>query len=140
MAGYLLDTVVVSEPMRRSPNRSVIDWLKGVDEYALHLSVISLGEIRKGIQLAPDRVRRARLERWLGELHARFGERVLPIDQHVADRWGRLTASTNAHPLPAVDAQLAATALHYGLVFVTRNVGDVSRSGVALFNPWAGDV
>ena len=139
MAGYLLDTVVVSEPMRRRPNRSVIEWLASVDEHALHLSVISLGEIRKGIQLAPDSIRQARLERWLGELCARFGERVLPIDQHVADRWGRLTASTSAQPLPALDAQLAATALHNGLIFVTRNVNDVARSGVALYNPWSGD-
>ena len=139
MRGFLLDTVVVSEPMRKAPDRQVIAWLSAADERTLHLSVITLGEIRKGIDLLPDRPRRDHLERWLGDLRERFGERVLPIDEAVANRWGQLCATTAAQPLPSIDAQIAATALYHGLTLVTRNVADVGRSGVPVLNPWTQD-
>jgi predicted nucleic acid-binding protein len=101
--------------------------------------VISLGELRTGIDLVADLKKKADLERWLvSDVVARFAERMLPFTLDVADRWGRIeaVARQTKGKLPVVDAMLAATALHFNLIIVTRNEADFARTGVQVFNPW----
>jgi toxin FitB len=139
VSGFLLDTNVISELTRPSPERKVVKWIEATDESLLNLSVLTLGEIRKGIDSLPHRSRRIALESWLShDLAIRFANRILGIDQAVADRWGRIAAKAHAakQPLPVIDGMLAATALHHNLTFVTRNAKDVAITGVPLFNPW----
>lgn len=136
MRGFLLDTNVVSELIKRTPETKVVDWVRATDENLLYLSVLTIGEIRKGIALQPDVVRKVKLEAWLsGELVSRFRERILSINQNIADRWGQITASPGK-PLPVIDGLLAATALEHNLTFVTRNVRDVAATSVRVFDPW----
>jgi len=139
MSGFLLDTNVISELIGQRPNPHVVQWVEATDEVLLHLSVLTLGEIRKGIASLPPAKRRTALEAWLGtELRNRFAGRILPIDAEVADRWGYLAAQTRSKKvlLPVIDGLLAATALQHNLTFVTRNTKDVAGIGVAVFNPW----
>jgi len=134
---YLLDTNVVSEVVRRSPSARVLQWFEGVSEESLYVSVLVLGEIRKGVDLIDDAARRRRLTEWLvDELPARFGTRVVSVDRHIAERWGRLSAEHAGQPLPVIDALMAATALERDLTIVTRNVRDIARSGAPYLNPW----
>lgn len=139
MSGFLLDTNVISELVKAKPEPRVADWIENIDESLLYLSVLTLGEIRKGITSLRDGARRVSLEAWLDrDLVLRFSDRILSIDLDVADRWGRIagTAAERKKPLPVVDGLLAATALHYDLTLVTRNIADIFGSGVAMFNPW----
>ncbi len=139
MSGFLLDTNVVSELVKPRPEARVKGWIDATDERLLYLSVLTLGEIRKGIAKLADRGRRVALETWLdSDLMLRFAHRILAIDQAVADRWGRLAAEAAIAkaPLPVIDALLAATALHHDLTLVTRNTKDAARTRVSLFNPW----
>ncbi len=141
-AGFLLDTNVVSELVKPRPDRHVVEWIDSTPEDLFHLSVITLGEIRKGIDLLDeDDRRRGPLLSWLDrDLRARFAGRWLAFDQGVAERWGQLEAFAKKRrlTLPTIDAQLAATALHHGLTFVTRNAADLRPTGVPMFNPWSG--
>lgn len=140
-SGFLLDTNVISELMRPRPNHRVTTWVAVTSEVLLHLSVITIGEIRKGIDLLDDNPRRAALQSWLDrDLRVRFAGRLLTFDDAVAERWGRLEALAKRKrvTLPTIDAQLAATALHHGLTFVTRNTADIEPTGVPVFNPWSG--
>jgi toxin FitB len=138
VSGFLLDTNVISELVRPKPEPRVKAWVAATDENLLYLSVLTVGEIRRGITALKDGLRRVALETWLdGDLVLRFAGRILPIDQSVADRWGRLTAQVGPKsPLPVIDGLLAATALHHNLTFVTRNTKDVAATGVPVFNPW----
>lgn len=138
MSGFLLDTNVVSELVRPRPHPGVVRWIATTNESLLHLSVLTLGEIRKGIASRPDVGRRAKLESWLHDLVLRFSSRILPIDLAIADRWGRLSghSKTEGVTLPVIDGLLAATALHNNLVLVTRNVTDIGITGVETFDPW----
>ena len=141
-SGYLLDTNVISELMKARPARSVADWIVSTPEELMHLSVITIAEIRKGIDLLDeDEPRRGALQSWLDhDLRVRFAGRLLSFDERVAERWGQIEALAKRQrvTLPTIDAQLAATALHHGLTFVTRNTADVRLTGVPLFNPWSG--
>ena len=133
---YLLDTNVISETIRRRQDKLVIGWLEQVPAEALFLSVLTLGEIRKGVERLTDKKRREKLRLWLEhELPTWFEGRVLPIDLAVADRWGRLLAETG-RPVPTIDSLLAATALHYELRLVTRNARDFAYPGLEVINPW----
>jgi predicted nucleic acid-binding protein len=133
---YLVDTNVLSELRRRDPNPGVLRWFADRPAQTLFLSVLTLGEIRKGIESLADGERRLRLLDWLEvELPAFFSGRILPLDLPVADRWGRLMADAG-RPLPAIDSLLAATALHHGLRLVTRNAKDFDSSGLDVINPW----
>ena len=133
---YLLDTNIVSETVRRNPNKAVIAWLDQLPGEALYVSVLTLGEIRKGIEALADRKRREKLRLWLEhDLPAWFEGRVLSIDLAVADRWGRLLAEVG-RPVPAIDSLLAATALHHELRLVTRNSGDFEYPGLEVINPF----
>jgi|ERR1017187_755101 predicted nucleic acid-binding protein len=139
MSGFLLDTNCVSELVRSRPEPRVLDWMEAADESLLYLSVLTLGEIRKGVAGLPQSRRRTHLETWLElELQVRFSGRILPIDAAVADRWGLLAAEAKRRgiPLSAIDGLLAATAIHYRLTIVSRNVTDFSNTQAQILNPW----
>lgn len=127
---------MLSELSRSAPNERVLSWFRQVPDSALHVSVLTLGEIRRGVEALPEPRRRERLRVWLeGELPQWFGARVLPVSAEVADRWGRLLAQVR-RTAPAIDSLLAATALHHDLRLVTRNVGDFQFPGLEVVNPW----
>lgn len=133
---YLLDTNVLSETIRRTPNKAVLAWLEQVPGEALYVSVLTFGEIRKGIEALADAKRREKLRLWLEhELPAWFEGRVLPIDLAVAERWGKLLAEMR-RPVPTIDSLLAATALHNELRLVTRNSADFRYPGLEVINPF----
>jgi toxin FitB len=133
---YLLDTNVLSELRRKQPDKNVVQWFSRRPVSTLYLSVLSLGEIRKGVESLFDVVRRQALLDWLEtELPSFFSGRILPIDAAVADRWGRLVAQAG-RPLPAIDSLLVATATQYGFVLVTRNLRDMRGLGVQVVSPW----
>ena len=139
MSGFLLDTNVVSELIKPRPDSKVTAWIDSTDESLLYLSVLTLGEIRKGIAAVASAPRRVFLEAWLSnELMLRFAGRILSIDAEIADRWGWVAAKVtlSGQLLPVVDGLLAATALQHNLTLVTRNTKDVAMTGVASFNPW----
>jgi toxin FitB len=141
VSGFLLDTNVISELVKPKPEPKVTTWIDSIDENLLHLSVLTIGEIRKGIASLRDASRRVTLEAWLdSELILRFAERILPIDRAVAERWGRLAAEAVVakSPLPVIDGLLAATALDQNLTLVTRNTKDIAVTRVPVFNPWNG--
>ncbi len=133
---YLLDTNVISELVRPKPAKAVLAWFENIPSEALHISVLTLGEIRKGVEQMPDGARREKLRLWLEhELVDWFGTRILLVDVPVADRWGRLIAQMG-RPVPSIDSMLAATALHYELRLVTRNQKDFGYPGLEVVNPW----
>lgn len=139
MSGFLLDTNCISELVRSKPEPRVTDWMRAADESLLYLSVLTLGEIRKGTAILPQSKRRTHLESWLElDLQVRFSGRILAIDKAVADRWGVLDAEAQhkGKPLAAIDGLLAATALHHNLTLVSRNVSDFTHTHVLLLNPW----
>jgi predicted nucleic acid-binding protein len=139
VSGFLLDTNIVSELIKPRPEIKLAKWIEATDEALLFLSVLTIGEIRKGIASHPDPRRRAKLEAWLvGDLQVRFAGRVLRIDAAIAERWGRLAAEEEkaGRPIAVIDGLLAATAEHHDLTFVTRNTADLPATGLSLFNPW----
>jgi predicted nucleic acid-binding protein len=134
--GYLIDTNVISELRRREPEPRVVEWFQQRPAAQLYLSVLTLGEIRRGVERLEAGERQQALRTWLeAELPAFFSGRLLPIDDAIAQRWGHLMAEMG-RPLPAIDSLLAATALEHNLVLVTRNLKDVAGLPVALANPW----
>lgn len=139
MSGFLLDTNCISELVRTRPDPRVLKWVEAADETLLYLSVLTLGEIRKGVAALPQSKRRTQLETWLEvELQARFSGRTLSIDRSVADRWGQLAAHAKrtGRSLSAIDGLLAATAMHHNLTIVSRNVNDFASTHVPVVNPW----
>jgi predicted nucleic acid-binding protein len=139
MSGFLLDTNCISEAVRANPEPRVLAWIEAADESLLYLSVLTLGEIRKGLAALPQSRRRTRLEAWLEvELRARFSGRILSIDAEIANRWGLLAADARGQgkTLSVIGGLLAATAIHHNLTIVSRNVSDFSDLPVAVVNPW----
>jgi hypothetical protein len=136
---YLLDTATVSEWTKPRPDLGVVRWLDEVDEDRTYLSVVTIAELRHGVERLASGRRRAALESWLdGELPDRFEGRLLPVERDVADAWGRLVArlERRGRPVDAMDALIAATAECRDLQVVTRNVVDFEPTGVAVVNPW----
>lgn len=136
---FLLDTCVISELVRAAPNPAVTAWLVEAEEESLYLSVLTLGELEKGIARAKDAARRAKLSAWVRrDLAQRFQGRILPVDAGIAERWGVMTgeAENRGQPLPVIDSLLAATCLEHRLTIATRNVADLGRCSVTCFNPW----
>lgn len=137
---FLLDTNVISEGAKPRPDAGVMDWLASIDEEQLHLSIVSLAELRHGIERLDAGRRKTALDLWLTEhLPARFDNRLLPVDAETADAWGRIVAAAQAvgRPMGAMDAFIAATAKQHQLTLVTRNVADFEATGIRLFNPWS---
>jgi predicted nucleic acid-binding protein len=135
---FLLDTNAVSEPTKPQPNASYSQWLDSVREIDLFVSVITLGELRRGVALLPQGPKRERYEMLHSELAVWFGDRVLSVDEEVAATWGDLSAQhrrLGRHPSVG-DELLAATALVHDLVVVTRNVTDFEHSGCKFHSPW----
>jgi toxin FitB len=131
---FLLDTNVISEARRRSPDSNVRGWLASVPEPELYLSVLVVGEIRQGIERLRrrDPGRAAPYETWLAALVHGFADRLVPVTAEVCEEWGRLDVPD---PLPVIDGLMAATAKVRGWTFVTRNVADLARADVRLLNP-----
>jgi toxin FitB len=125
--------------VKPKPHPGVMRWIANADESLLFFSVVTIGEIRKGIASHLDPARRAKLASWLAALIERFSGRILPIDMAVADRWGNITGSCKLRgiTLPVLDGILAATAVHYNLTLVTRNVKNVEGTGVDTLDPWS---
>jgi len=133
---YLLDSNIVSELRKRErADAGVRQWFAGVDDTELFLSVLTVGELRRGIESIHrrDRTRALVLNRWFHALVTQYEARILLVDQKVAEEWGRMNALAT---LPAIDSLLAATAHVHGLTFVTRNTKDVARTGVPCLNPF----
>lgn len=136
---YLFDTCVISEVVRPKPSARVLRWLEQIPDDRIYLSVLTLGELRKGILRLDDSRKAHRLQTWLDtDVRARFQNRILPIDAEVALEWGKLVAEAESagHPRPAIDALLAATAITHHLTLVTRNTADVPFTRAEVFNPW----
>lgn len=139
MKGFLVDTNCISELTKQAPEKKVLNWFSSVNESALYLSVLTIGELRKGIELVPGNKRKQVLLDWLQhDLQIRFAGRLLPIDQNTAEKWGILAAEGKLHgrPLGTTDGLIAATALANDLVLVTRNVKDFTNHLKAMHNPW----
>lgn len=137
---FVLDTCLISELVCAAPDPSVIAWLSEQQEQYLFLSVLTLGELRKGIERLPEGRKRTRLTTWIdGDLKLRFTGRLLPVDEDVAERWGLVCAQAGAQGItvPVLDGLIAATALVHGMTVVTRNVSDMAATGALLFSPWA---
>lgn len=133
---YLIDTNILSELRRQRPDARVVAWMLSRPRQSLYLSVLSLGEIRKGIEGVTNATFRQTLTDWLEvELPNYFVGRLLGIDAQVANCWGRVQASAG-RTLPAIDGLLAATALQHDLTLVTRNTRDFAGLNLRLINPW----
>ena len=136
---FLLDTNVVSEWTMSRPNAGVMRWLAECDEDRVFLSVVTIAELRHGIERLAASRRRSSLDAWLSEeLSQRFEGRILSIEARVADLWGRVAArrETSGRPIHAVDALIAATAATHDLTLVTRNSSDFESSVKSILNPW----
>lgn len=139
---FLLDTNVVSEWVKLRPDSGVIAWLAEADEDRVFISVVTIAELRHGIERLPAGARRDRLDIWLSEqVPARFEARVLSVDVETADTWGRVVSrgEANGRAVGTMDAFIAATAERHDLTLVTRNVSDFDVLGIRLFNPWSND-
>lgn len=136
---YLLDTCVVSELIKTKPDSGVKDWVMANNEQWFYLSVITLGELQKGITKLPVSTKKTRLQNWIEhDLFDRFRGRILPITQEIASSWGHIQgqAEKQGRPLPVLDSLISATAIVHNLTVVTRNTADMEGSGVNLINPW----
>jgi predicted nucleic acid-binding protein len=137
--GYLVDTNIPSELTREAPDARVAAFLKNAGRENVFLSVMTIGEICKGIDLLPASQKRSGLESWLDiDVRSWFAGRILPVTESIAERWGHLAAATKQRgiAIAVVDGVIAATALEHGLTMVTRNVRDFAGVGVVLLNPW----
>jgi toxin FitB len=137
---YLLDTKVISELVAKQPNPGVIQWVDNLEPGSEYLSVVTIGEIRKGIEKLPASSYKETLRNWLNdELLARFNGRILVLDVPVMLLWGELTGRLErlGRPLSALDSLIAALALYHNCIVVTRNESDFNDSGVTIINPWA---
>lgn len=136
---YLLDTCLLSELRKPEPDAGVVAWVSDVNEARLFVSVLSLGEIQKGVAKLEDGRRKNAFQHWLEQdLLVRFEGRILPLDLNMALEWGGLSAATESRgkPAPVIDALLAVTAIVHNLTLVTRNDKDFSGFPVKVLNPW----
>lgn len=134
--GYLLDTNVISETRKSRADVGVIAFLSAADSVGLYLSVLTLGELRRGVaaKRRTDTVAGDQLGVWVDGIEANFADRLLSIDAQTARLWGELSARRS---LPVVDTLIAATAVNHGLTLVTRNIRDIESTGVRLIDPWS---
>lgn len=133
---YLIDTNALSETIKPTPDKSVIDWFQSVPSESLYMSVLTIGEIRKGVEKLPAGKKKEKILAWLDHTLLKwFEDRILPIDFDVAEKWGYILGNSK-EKLPAIDSLIAATALTHNLKVVTRNVDDYRIPGVEVINPW----
>ncbi|TVR16930.1 MAG: type II toxin-antitoxin system VapC family toxin [Balneolaceae bacterium] len=136
---YLIDTCCISELVKKKPNPNVVKWFADQDELSMFLSVITFGELRKGIEKLPDSKKKKELNRWVKEdLKHRFKNRILNINIEEVNKWGEILAAAekSGKPLSVIDSLIAATAQVHDLSVVTRNTQDMEGAGVELINPW----
>jgi tRNA(fMet)-specific endonuclease VapC len=136
---YVLDTNVISKLISKQPNKKVVEWLDRLDPNTIYLSVITIGEIRKGIEKLPPSKRRDAVKEWLEvDLLLRFQGRILEITTEVMLIWGELTGrlEKEGKPITAIDSLIAAIALQGNYCLVTRNEHDFQNTGVTIINPW----
>lgn len=135
---YLLDTCIISELVKPAPNMQVINWLNAFTSDALFLSVLTIGEIRKGLSKLPDSKKKERLTLWLNTLLEEYNERILPVDLAVAGNWGVIQGNAEkvGTPMSTIDGLIAATASTYNLILVTRNECDFTPGQISIINPW----
>jgi toxin FitB len=136
---FLLDTCVISEIVRQKPSKKVAQWIKNANENNLFISVLTIGEIYKGIEKLPESKKKEDLYNWVeNDLKERFWNRIIGIDIKVSMMWGKIQGTTEraGRPMPAIDALIAATGITHHLTLVTRNISDMKDSGVMLLNPW----
>ena len=136
---YLLDTCVISEFVKPTPQERVVTWLNAINPQNAFLSTVTIGEIQHGISLRPPSNRRTELEIWLHDtLTRQFAGRMLPLDAETFMTWGRITAEQKqkGQPMSIMDSLIAATALQHRMVLVTRNVADFKTQALRIFNPW----
>ena len=136
---FLLDTCTISEPKQRRPNEKVLEWLDAQDESKLYLSVLTVGEIKKGITRLESSRKRAELEKWLEQLRMRFSRRILPLSEKTFLVWGKMYGEFERKGVmrPSFDSFLEVTALEHDMIFVTQNVKNFQHSQVTILNPWA---
>jgi predicted nucleic acid-binding protein len=136
---YLLDTCVLSEYKKLKPETKVVEWLESQSNDQLFLSVLTIGELEKGIVKMPASKRKDDLKAFVGVLLDRFDRRLLSLDAAILRRWGSMTGTleTQGRPIPVIDSLMAATALEHDLTIVTRNENDFAPTGVKVLNPWA---
>ena len=135
---YLLDTCLLSELIRKEPNQGVLDWIKDKEESSLFLSVLTIGELKKGIVKLKPSTKKKELTLWFAELESRFKDRIIPIDIQISLKWGEIQANleVNGNSMPTIDSLIASTALCKNLIVVTRNGKDMKQSHIEILNPW----
>jgi len=136
---YLLDTCVISEVIKRKPSSNVIKWIKQEEESNFFISVLTIGELHKGIEKLDKSKRKNELHNWIeNDLKERFSNRIINIDMPVMKMWGKIQgmAERTGKPMPAIDSLIAATGITHHLTVVTRNISDMKESGAVLYNPW----
>lgn len=136
---YLLDTCVISEIFKPQPDENVLSWVQNKNENSLYLSVLTFGEIEKGIEKALDSARKRKLQLWVEQdLKQRFENRIIPIDLEVSARWGAIQgqAELAGKSMPVIDGLIAVSGLVHNCIVVTRNIADMAQSAVELLNPW----
>jgi predicted nucleic acid-binding protein len=137
---YLLDTCVISELIKPERCNQIVKWIKSRKEDSLYISVLTIGEICKGISKLPDSQKKKSLRNWIdNDLKKRFGGRILEITEEIATSWGEIQAKSEKEgkKMPVIDSLIAATAIKNNLTVVTRNVKDIENSGCKSINPWA---
>jgi predicted nucleic acid-binding protein len=136
---YLLDTCVISELIKKNPNKQVVKWISGTTETNLFISVLTIGELHKGIEKLPESRKKEKLHKWVNcDLKERFKDRIINFDLQTATIWGKIQARSESagKALPAIDGMIAATGIANDLIIVTRNTSDMEISGASLLDPW----
>jgi len=136
---YLLDTCVISEVIKKKPDENVLAWLQAQDENNLYLSVLTFGEIEKGIEKSADQNRKAKLKLWIeDDLKQRFAGRIIPVDMNIVTRWGSIQGISElaGKTMPTMDGLIAVSGVVNNCIVVTRNISDMEQSTAELLNPW----
>jgi toxin FitB len=137
---YLLDTCVISEIIKPQPDENILSWVQEKNEDSLYLSVLTFGEIEKGIEKALDSARKRKLQLWVEQdLKQRFENRIIPIDLEISARWGVIQGQAElvGKSMPVIDGLIAVSGLVHNCIVVTRNIADMEQSAVELLNPWS---
>ena len=136
---YLIDTCVISEVLRTNPEKKVLQWFEDCDEEFTFLSVLTIGEIQKGITKLPDNQRKIKIQKWLNkDLLQRFLNKIIPIDIEIASTWGQIQgeAESRGITIPSIDGLIGASAVAHNMTVVTRNDKDIQKTGARVLNPW----